>query len=110
MFAVMTIVAIALVAYRWWPIDGFDGMFDLSPGNTTWANSFTDDGFRAVRVGMKRDEVLALLGPPLEAGTSSSGYRVDSWTQSVTHLDRHRTRIITYKGGTVINKRASVNY
>lgn len=95
-----TMVALLVnMAFRWRPIDGIEGAI-LSlflREDTVWAEGYTNDRFRAVRIGMKRDEVYSLLGPPLYQWHNASGEVVEWWTHSPddTHF---RQRAIVFQG------------
>jgi hypothetical protein len=76
------VVATGLMLYRWWPVDGVAGI--LGPlvfgDDTVWATGYTDAGFRAVRIGMSRTEIYALLGPPLHVMPTKTGQVAEGWT------------------------------
>jgi hypothetical protein len=83
-------VLVAINAYRWWPSGGRDG--------TTWASGYTDEGFQAVRVGMTRGQVYALIGKPLAIRTKDDPegrglYDVECWSGISDEWDYRRREI-----------------
>jgi hypothetical protein len=76
------VVAAGLTLYRWWPLDGVAGILGplLFGDDTVWATGYTDAGFRAVRVGMSRTEIYAILGPPFYATPNGTGQVAEDWT------------------------------
>lgn len=109
----------ALVLSLWWrSIDGVSGniLAFLMSEDTVWADSYSDDSFRSVRVGITRDEVYVLLGPPLEIrrvlGTfdfdtrrQNPGEVVECWTRTPENSD-YRVRQIVFNGNLVVDKSA----
>lgn len=82
LFLFTSVVAVGLMIYRWWPMDGLWGVIAPVWGDSTvWAQGYTDAGFRAVQTGMKRSEVYALLGQPLSTYSDPSGEVTEEWTQ-----------------------------
>lgn len=76
-------LSLVLTAYRWWPVDGIIGnLFAYGGHDTVWATGFSDHGWRAIRVGMRREEVYALVGPPIENATMPGGQGTEYWTRS----------------------------
>jgi hypothetical protein len=113
LFLVTALVAVGLTAgvalYRWQPLDGYGGtvMAAVWGNNTVWAPGYTDAGFRAVRIGMKRSEVYALLGKPLGTYPTSGGGVTEYWTQMGPDTDcsvYHRH--VTFQGDVVVTKLA----
>ena len=97
-------VSIALTAYRWWPIDGvISNLLAIrSEEDTVWADGYTDEAWRSVRIDMKRDEVYALLGLPLVKDIDG-GNAHECWTRSPADTDFFQ-RSLQFKGDTVICK------
>jgi outer membrane protein assembly factor BamE (lipoprotein component of BamABCDE complex) len=104
MFLLMTVAAVLLTAYlyadSWWPLDGL--MLPNDRGTTYWANGYSDNGWRTVRVGMKRREVYDLLGPPLYVSSVTSDG--ESWTRSSFDGVTYQRRTIVFQGDTVVRK------
>jgi len=108
LFLLMSVASLALTGYHFWPIDGIVGsLFAIvSDDDTVWADGYSNEAFRAVHVGMKRDAVWRLLGPPLVAkGVDDNGdeYHLESWTLTPHDSNYHR-REIKYDGDTVREK------
>src|SRR3954447_20359 len=84
---------VAINVYRRWP----------TVARTSWAEGYTDKGFQAVRIGMTRDEVYALIGRPLEVDDKEDPeehnvYQVEHWSRSqIGYL----TREISFEKGVV---------
>jgi hypothetical protein len=99
-------VAALITAYRWWPLDGVSGAyyFRTHPDQTVWASGYTDVGFRAVRAGMTRKEVYALIGQPLETRDDVCGkvYTTQSWIRNPDDAAYWRYRMVTFVGDTAI--------
>lgn len=58
----------AFTVLQYYTLDGVCGWF-FTPGfadDTEYACGYSDHAFRKVRLGMSADEVLALVGPPLD--------------------------------------------
>jgi hypothetical protein len=107
LFLITALVAVGLMLHRWWPVDGFGGIIAVVWGdNTVWAPGYTDAGFREVRIGMKRSEVHALLGEPLESHPQTGGEVIESWTtMGTTSFDCSiHFRCVTFKGDVVVEK------
>jgi hypothetical protein len=109
-------IAILLTAYRWWPLDGWIGIVfgSGSHHDTVWAEEYSDDGWSAVRVGMKRNDVYAILGRPLEIRNSrgmfdfdtirqNPGEIVECWTQSPNDSS-YFLRHVVFSGDIVVDK------
>jgi hypothetical protein len=103
LFILIAILALLLTAYRWWPIDG---VIDFgNSDHTVWAAGYSDAGFRAVRVGMKRDQVYSLLGRPFEhSWVNPRGHTVEQWTAPSDSSSVFRRRDVIFSGDTVIEK------
>ena len=106
LFLITAVVSAGLMLYRWWPVDGLWGVVAVVWGdNTVWAPGYTDAGFRAVKIGMKRSEVYALLGRPLASESEPTGEGVDSWTEmgADTDCSVHIRRVL-FRGDLVVSK------
>jgi hypothetical protein len=109
------VVAIALVGYRLWPLDGWMGsLFSRVGDDTVWADGYSDNRWRSVYVGMKRDDVYELLGSPLEvqpnpklfgfdAPRQCPGEVVERWTRTPNN-DSYSIRQLVFKGDVVVDK------
>lgn len=104
----MALVYVGLAIYRWWPAEGIGGrLFAMVwTDNTVWAPGYTNSVFRAVRVGMKRSEVYALLGQPLETNPLPGGGVIETWTNlGKDSFDCSiQFRRISFQGDVVIEK------
>jgi outer membrane protein assembly factor BamE (lipoprotein component of BamABCDE complex) len=109
-------VLIALVSIWARSLDGVLGnLFALvGPDDTVWADSYSGSSFRAIRPGMTRNEVYALLGPPLEVRQSNQmfdfdtarqnpGEIVECWTRTPEDSSYH-VRQIVFKEDRVVDK------
>jgi hypothetical protein len=92
-------------------IDGVDGfLFSLAvPEDTVYAPGYSDAGFRKVRIGMTREQVYALIGPPQRSwpvenadGTADSGAR---WSHSPGDTN-FRCRVVLFASDRVSDKHA----
>jgi hypothetical protein len=103
LFVLIAILALLLTAYRWRPIDG---VIDFgNSGHTVWAEGYSDTGFRAVRLGMKRDQVYALIGQPFEhSWIDPRGHTVEQWTAPGDDANTFRRRDVIFSGDTVVEK------
>jgi asparagine N-glycosylation enzyme membrane subunit Stt3 len=93
-------------------LDGTDGvLLSLSGDHTEYASSFSDAGFRRIKVGMRPADVEALVGRPLdEWKASNDGGRVRwRWARSRDHSKDYRSRGVTFLDGRVEEKWAFVN-
>jgi hypothetical protein len=113
-FLATAIVGLALLAYRSWPMDGILGIVLATADDTVWADGYSESRWRDVKVGMKRDEVYALLGLPLEVRTKCSafdfdtlrqlpGEAVECWSRTPQNSNYHVRQII-FKGDVVVDK------
>lgn len=66
LIAVLTLIFAAV----WYPLPVIDKIASVIffPQDTIYAPRYSDEAFRKVRVGQNRQEVLVLLGEPLERG------------------------------------------
>jgi len=94
------VVALVFSAPYWWPLDGIVGnLLSLSvKEDTVYADGYADASFRAARIGMKRDEIYALLGPPLYAWGN-----VEWWSRSPADT-HYRERAFVFEGDTTVEK------
>src|SRR5262245_47373426 len=112
LFLIMALAAVVLTVYARRPLDGYGGsLWATALGdNTVWAPGYTDGGFRAIKSGMKRSEVYALIGQPLGSYSEPTGEVVESWTEmgelnESTHYDCSvHFRTITFRGDVVVEK------
>jgi outer membrane protein assembly factor BamE (lipoprotein component of BamABCDE complex) len=97
-------------------MDGLKGIFFSSgiEDDTVWAPGYSDDAFLAVRSGMTREEVYALLGQPLEVRSfpmwsdfdtrrQNPGEVVECWTVTPNNSS-YRVRQIVFSGDKVVDK------
>jgi hypothetical protein len=97
LFLIAVILCLLLcTAFMLRPIDGFFGaafllFFDDA---TVWADAYSDNGFRAVRVGMSRSEVINLLGTPLVTASYPDGRVGERWTKGRSNLSYRRREVI----------------
>jgi len=114
-FSAAFAVAILVLSMWWRSMDGISGnLFAALSDDTVWADGYSDDAFRSVRIGMTRAEVYGLLGPPLEVrqtlGTfdfdtqrQNAGEVVECWTRTPNNSD-YRVRQIVFMGNLVVDK------
>lgn len=87
-----------------------------SGDDTVWAKGYPDDAFRSIKIGMTRQEVHALLGPPLEIRQSYNqfdfdtirqrpGEIVECWT-TTPNDSSYRIRQVVFSGDHVVDKQA----
>jgi hypothetical protein len=106
LFLLTVLGALALSAYRYWPVEGIFG-YGLSVvfgEDTEWAGGYTDEGWRVVRIGMNEADVHSLLGPPLyvvwdRGGTVTTHW----WTRSPSNGD-YRERAVVFFGDKSVEK------
>ena len=94
---------VGLVPLHFWLLDGLDGfLFSLvSEDSTVYASGYSDRSFRRVHVGMTSNEVVALLGSPLETGALSDEGCV-TWLYSNKKRDTsYHVRTIVFQDGVV---------
>jgi hypothetical protein len=102
----MALVAVALTAYRLWPIDGIAGI--SARELTIYADGYSDAGWRSVGLGAKRRNVYAQLGPPASVVHIAGGHTLEEWTQAVMSPGRYRRRALGFHGDTVVFKKAEI--
>jgi hypothetical protein len=107
---IVTALAVAFILRWWWPIDGAVDNIRLlfCKHGTVWAPGYTDEKFQAVRVGMRRDEVYSLLGPPLEKVGGGTGSQIENWSSPKKGDDSYRVRTIIFYEGRVERKRSHI--
>jgi len=88
-------------------LDGIHGWFASTvldfgkDEDTEYAPGYSDQAFRTIKVGMTTQEVLAILGPPLEA--ASLGGTRETWRWSRSPGDKsYRVRAIVFEAGKVM--------
>jgi outer membrane protein assembly factor BamE (lipoprotein component of BamABCDE complex) len=103
LFLAAAIVATILTLWR--PIDGYSGLVLLLVygEDTEWAGGYTNRGFRSTQVGMQRDQIHAILGPPLTTWQFIDGFTTEYWTRSPSGGD-HRQRGFVFEGDIAIEK------
>lgn len=89
-------------------LDGVDGWFfsKLAVGveDTQYASGYTDGGFRAIRIGVSKEEVLGILGSPLKVW-SDDREGLEIWGYTSTPSDsNYRIRVVQFRGGVVVGK------
>jgi hypothetical protein len=83
---------------REWPVDGLEGLRGgLFLEDTVFAPGYSVQAFSKVRVGMTREQVYELVGPPLDSwgswGDAGNGY--EQWSHSPGDHS-YRRRVIEY--------------
>jgi hypothetical protein len=101
--------AMVLLALHLYLLDGINGWVfsKLAVGgeDTQYASGYTDSAFRAIRVGMPKEKVRELLGPPLDVGTSDPPKRLEIWRYSWSPSDtNYRIRVVHLRDGVVVDK------
>ena len=99
---------LVLLALHVYLLDGIDGWFfsKLAVGgeHTRYASGYTDSAFRSVRVGMSKDEVLGLLGVPLNTWFLDPE-RLEVWAYTLSPSDSsYRIRVVHFREGLVVHK------
>jgi hypothetical protein len=56
--------------------------------DTVYAPGYSEQGFDAVDVGMSREEVLAIVGPPISVSAVSESFVVQEWQDAAAAPDR----------------------
>jgi outer membrane protein assembly factor BamE (lipoprotein component of BamABCDE complex) len=72
---------------------------------TRYAPGFTERAFASIPVGASAEEVLRLLGPPLQSKEISNGTTVWYYSEGLSKNFEHRA-VVFDNGGRVINKTA----
>ena len=98
-------VALGLDSYL---LDGIDGLFfsklALGGEDTQYASGYTDGGFRAIRIGVSKEEVLGILGSPLKLWPDEHE-GLEIWGYTSTPSDsNYRIRVVQFRGGVVVDK------
>lgn len=94
---------VGLVPLHFWLLDGLDGFFFslVSEDSTVYASGYSGWSFRHVHIGMTSNEVVSLLGSPLETGALPDEGCV-TWLYSNKKRDTsYHVRTIVLKGGVV---------
>jgi hypothetical protein len=79
----------------------YDGAWSLLPEDTEYAPAFSEKGFRALRAPLRADEVVQVIGEPLEKIRDGTGR--EFWTYSRSPSDTHyRRRRVVLLGETAI--------
>lgn len=103
-FLWMALAAMLLTVYRRWPIDGVESnlLSLICYEDTVWAQSYSEEAFRAARIGMSREEIHHLLGPPIKTQSTSGEVR-DSWTWSPDDGHYWRREVV-FRGDIAVDK------
>jgi hypothetical protein len=113
-FAILMVVLgaciIALAVAHFSMLDGLDGMVfrQWFPETTEYASGYSDSAFRHVASGMTSQQVVKLLGPPLDQFDVSSrpdDLTITTWRYSRSTNDSHFTmRLVQFQDGAVMRK------
>lgn len=96
-------------------MDGIEGVVFAFADDTMWADRYSDNLWYKIQVGMKRSEVYALLGEPLDIRTRRNmfdfdtlrqgpGAIVECWTRTPANSHYHVRQII-FKDDMVVDKK-----
>lgn len=106
----VTVLAIALTAYRHWPLHGpLDYVLSLGLAeDTVYADGYSDSRFKSVRYGMTRGEVHRRLCPPLGRNVFREEGRdiIREWWSYSPGDTHHRARYIWYRDDKVTKREA----
>jgi SmpA / OmlA family len=97
---------LALGLLHFYLLDGLDGWFFSLSGEeaTYYSESYSDRGFRQVRIGMSEEDVLAILGEPLSRYSPPDETQT-SWQYSGRRVDAsYRERVIIFERGRVTRR------
>jgi hypothetical protein len=100
-FLLTVVVALALTAYRLWPIDG------IGTGRrpyTFFSKGYSDAGWKAIGIGAKRSEVYDRLGPPTYVVHIAGGRTLEEWSEAIMRPSHYRRRALGFRGDTVVFK------
>jgi hypothetical protein len=88
-------------------LDGVDGLIfsRLMPGHTEYASSYSEFGFRRIRLGMNPADVIRVAGEPLgrygiEYDPTLIGW---SWSRTPDGSSYH-VRVVLFRNGSVVDK------
>lgn len=86
---------------REWPLDGLEGLRGgLGGEDTVYASGYSALAFQKIRIGSTRDEVRALLGPPLY-GRKGIDFDYEIWSRSPGDTN-FRRRTLEYSDDVVV--------
>ena len=107
-FVLTAIVALALTAYRSWPIDGLAGIRVRE--RTIYAEGYSDDDWRAIGLGAKRRDVYARLGQPTFVMHIAGGRTLEEWSIAggISPPGLHRRRALGFQGDAVVFKKSEI--
>jgi hypothetical protein len=100
---VLFFVVLGAAVAHWYLLDGLDGwLFSLGvEEDTNFAAGYSDEAFRALRKGMRSDDVQRLLGPPVSKVGAEGG--IDLWRYSWSPSNStYRERDVFFRDGSVI--------
>lgn len=87
-------------------LDGVKGLVFpiVFPDSTVYAPNYKEDAFRKLSLGMSKQDVIRVLGPPLEKDTCDG---LERWRYSGSSSDSHyRVRQLIFKNGHVVERTA----
>lgn len=102
-----SLVAAGVAIFILLPIDGYGGWvlsFLADKEDTVYASGYSDEGFRRIRPGMSEQEVVDLLGAPLEKYSFEDDHGVQrvGWRYSKSaHGQSFRIRAVVFDEGRV---------
>ena len=104
-FVVVLVLAFSAYAIHVSLLDGIDGtlLSALLGDDTIYAEGYSDVKFRQVALGSSQEEVLSILGPPLETGVHN-GESILRYAKSAQDSN-YRVRVIVLRNGRVLDKR-----
>jgi len=106
MSILVVVMAIACSAYvaHVSLLDGIDGtlLSALLGDDTVYAAGYSDAKFQQVALGSSKEEVLSILGPPLETGVHN-GEHILRYAQSA-HDSNYHVRVIVLRDDRVLEK------
>lgn len=103
---VVVLIAVAATIVHIRSLDGLQGylLAPIRKPDTEYAPGYTEKGFREVRLGQTRDDVIALLGQPLHKRSVRKG-AAEGWLYSQSPGSRdYRYREIQFADGLVTHR------
>jgi hypothetical protein len=100
------VLVIYLSYHAFGPTDGIVGevLALIYDDQTVWPiTDYSDNGFRAVRIGMSRGDVYSLIGRPINMQDDPDGIIRECWTWSGRD-GSYRKREVIFRGNEVIGK------
>ncbi|MDA3875425.1 MAG: hypothetical protein PF795_15870 [Kiritimatiellae bacterium] len=105
LFVVIGSILLVATGLNHWLIDGLEGVVwgTIFEEDTEYAEGYTGMRWRKLRVGMTDEQVISIIGEPLNTWTNKNSTVGMSWSQSPgdTH---YRSRVLTFADGSVIRK------